>query len=347
MTTSFLHLRKKKKKASGADIAYRLVLVVALLTLLGAGGYLGVHYYGEAQRNAVTARDDSINADLSGQYSAQMSVSSNDGHVTLNETLTKSKEIIPKLKTLYDENPDTVGWIKINNTVIDYAVMQRKVEDEKAFYGNADGGDIAEEYYLHKNFYKEYSYEGSIFAFFANQFGQEGLSRNTILFGHHMRSGRMFQNLMKYDALNYNSGRPSVNYTALEFYKNNPIILFDSLYEEARWVIFAVVKADPYASARAEELNWMFVGDPSAEEQQMFIDNIRKRSVIDTTDEIEVTPDDYLLILQTCSYEMDESRTLVIARKLRDNETSIDVSTVTAASNPVLPERLCRAKGYR
>ncbi len=337
---------RKKKKTSGADIAYRLVFVVALLTMLGAVGYLGVHYYGEAQRNAVTARDDSINADLSGQYSAQMSVSSNDGRVTLNETLTKSKEIIPKLKTLYDENPDTVGWIKINNTVIDYPVMQRKAEDEKVFYGDHNG-DLSEEYYIHKNFYGEYSYEGSIFAFFANEFGQDGLSRNTVLFGHHMRSGRMFQNLMKYDALNYNSGRPSVNYTALEFYKNNPIILFDTLYEEARWVIFAVVKADPNASARSSEINWMFVEDLGPEEQQMFIDNIRKRSVIDTTDEIEVTPDDHLLILQTCSYEMDETRTLVIARKLRDNETSIDVSTVTASSNPVLPERLCRVKGYR
>jgi len=215
------------------------------------------------------------------------------------------------------------------------------------FYGSSDKEDISEEYYIHRNFYGEYSNEGSIFAFFANDFGQEGLSRNTILFGHHMRSGRMFQNLMKYDTLNYNSGRPSVNYTALEFYKENPIILFDSLYEEARWVIFAVVKADPYASARATEINWMFTGEPSAEEQQAFIDNIRRRSVLDTTDEIEVTPEDHLLILQTCSYETDQMRTLVIARKLRDDETTIDVSTATASSNPVLPQRLCKAKGYK
>jgi len=339
---------KKKKKPTGADIAYRCVLIIALLTLLGAGGYLGIHYYNEAQRNAATERDDALNAALSGQYSAEMNVSSDDGRVTLNETLTKSKEIIPKLKTLYEENGDTVGWIKINNTVIDYPVMQRKAEDEAAFYGDSSGDVVDEYYYLHKNFDKEYSYEGSIFAFFSNEFGPEGLSRNTVLFGHHMRSGRMFQNLMSYDALIYNSGRNglTVNNKALNFYKNNPIILFDSLYEEARWVIFAVVKADPELEARSTEINWMFVEDPSPEEQQMFIDNIRKRSVIDTTDEIEVTPDDYLLILQTCSYEMDESRTLVIARKLRDDETTIDVSTATVAENPILPGRLCRAKGY-
>jgi len=338
---------KRKKKTKGADIVYRAVLIVALLTLLGAGGYLGVHYYNQSQQKALTQRDDSINEELSGQYSAQMGISSNDGRVTVSDNLVKSKEIIPKLKTLYDENPDTVGWIKVNNTAIDYVVMQRKVEDEKVFYGSSDKEDISEEYYIHRNFYGEYSNEGSIFAFFANDFGQEGLSRNTILFGHHMRSGRMFQNLMKYDTLNYNSGRPSVNYTALEFYKENPIILFDSLYEEARWVIFAVVKADPYASARATEINWMFTGEPSAEEQQAFIDNIRRRSVLDTTDEIEVTPEDHLLILQTCSYETDQMRTLVIARKLRDDETTIDVSTATASSNPVLPQRLCKAKGYK
>ena len=337
---------KRKKKASGADIAYRAVLIVALLTLFGAGGYLGVHYYNEAQEQKLTARDDSINEDLSGQYSASMDFSSNDGHVTLDEDLIKSKEIIPKLKTLYEENPDTIGWIKVNNTVIDYVVMQRKVEDELAFYSNSNGGDIAEEYYLHKNFYGEYSNEGSIFAFFSNNFGPDGLSRNTILFGHHMRSGRMFQNLMKYDVLNYNSGQPSVNYSALEFYKENPIILFDTLYEEARWVVFAVVKADPYSEARSTEINWMFVGEPSADEQQAFIDNVRARSVLDTTDEIEVTPDDHLLIMQTCSYETTDMRTLVIARKLRDGETSIDVSTAHASESPILPSRLCKAKGY-
>ncbi len=338
---------RRKKKTTGADIVYRAVLIVALLTLLGAGGYLGVHFYTESQQKALTQRDDSINEELSGQYSAQMDIStSDDGHVTLNENLVKSKEIIPKLKTLYDENPDTVGWIKVNNTAIDYAVMQRSDHDEKVFFSSSDKEDVSEEYYIHRNFYGEYSNEGSIFAFFANDFGQEGLSRNTVLFGHHMRSGRMFQNLMKYDTLNYNSGRPSVNYSALEFYKKNPIILFDTLYEEARWVIFAVLKADPYASARSTEINWMFVNEPSPEEQQMFIDSIRSRSVLDTTQAIDVTPEDHLLILQTCSYETDQMRTLVIARKLRDNETSIDVSSATASSNPILPQRLCRAKGY-
>ncbi len=275
-----------------------------------------------------------------------MDIVSDDGVITLDENLVKSKEIIPKLKTLYEENPDTIGWIKVNNTAIDYVVMQRKAEDEKAFYSSSAKEDIAEEYYLHKNFYGEYSNEGSIFAFFSNNFGPEGLSRNTILFGHHMRSGRMFQNLMLYDVLKYNSGRPVINQTALNFYKENPIVLFDTLYEEARWVIFAVLKADPYSEARSSEINWMFVGEPSPEEQQLFIDNIRMRSVLDTTDEIEVTPDDHLLIMQTCSYETTDMRTLVIARKLRDNETTIDVSTAHVASDPVLPARLCRAKGY-
>ncbi len=337
---------KRRKKSSGADIAYRTVLIVALLTLFGAGGYLGIHYYNEAQEQKLTARDDSINESLSGQYSASMDIVSDDGIIKLEEALIRSKEIIPKLKPLYEENPDTVGWIKVNNTAIDYVVMQRKVEDEKAFYSNSNKEDIAEEYYLHKNFYGEYSNEGSIFAFFPNNFGPEGLSRNTILFGHHMRSGRMFQNLMKYDVLNYYSGRPSVNQSALEFYKENPIVLFDTLYEEGRWVIFAVLKADPYSKARTEEINWMFVGEPSPEEQQAFIDNVRKRSVLDTTDEIEVTPDDHLLIMQTCSYETTDMRTLVIARKLRDHETTIDVSTAHVSAEPILPARLCRAKGY-
>lgn len=329
------------------DVTYSIVLIVALLTLLGALGYLTLNEQNGWARGCI---EDKQNEDRSASYGADIGVIADNGVVSIDdsvELITESKEIIPKLRGLHDENPDTVGWIKVADTQIDYVVMQRPVEDEAVYFSGANGGDVSEEYYLHKTFSGEYSKDGSIFAFFSNKFDQSGTSRNTLLFGHHMRSGRMFQNLMNYDAMTYSVGAPRPRQSGLDFYKQNPIILFDSLYEEGRWVIFSVMKADP--TARATEFNWMFVEELTDDQQQAFIDEVRARSVIDTRSVIDVDVDDKLLILQTCSYEVNNKpmRTLVIARRLRDGETTIDVSGAQIASNPVFPEIMKRALGYR
>lgn len=52
------------------------------------------------------------------------------------------------LNDIYNQNNDLVGWLKIDDTNIDYPVMQTKNN---------------EEYYLRKNFYKKYSSYGTPF----------------------------------------------------------------------------------------------------------------------------------------------------------------------------------------
>ena len=86
-----------------------------------------------------------------------------------------------EFKDLFLRNQDIVGWVKINGTPIDYPVMQTPND---------------EQYYLYKNFDKEYSSAGSIFM------GAEGSitrpSENMILYGHHMITQTMFKPLDKY-----------------------------------------------------------------------------------------------------------------------------------------------------
>ena len=53
-----------------------------------------------------------------------------------------------KIQELYKENNDLIGWINIEDTNIDYPVMQTKKN---------------EEYYLRRNFYKNYSSYGTPF----------------------------------------------------------------------------------------------------------------------------------------------------------------------------------------
>ena len=57
----------------------------------------------------------------------------------------EERTVLPEYQELAEINPDFVGWIFIDGTNIDYPVMQTLWEPE---------------YYLHRNFTREYSYAG-------------------------------------------------------------------------------------------------------------------------------------------------------------------------------------------
>ena len=81
-----------------------------------------------------------------------------------------------KLKEI---NPDIFAWIIIDNTYINYPILQ----------GPTD------EYYLRKDIYKKYSVAGSIFVY--SNANKDFLDENTIIYGHNMKNDRMFSNLHK------------------------------------------------------------------------------------------------------------------------------------------------------
>ena len=75
---------------------------------------------------------------------------------------------------LKERNSDTVGYIKVKGTNIDYPVVKAKDNS----------------YYLNHNFYKEYNSAGWIFADYRNKY--DGTDRNLVIYGHNMRDGSMF-----------------------------------------------------------------------------------------------------------------------------------------------------------
>ena len=99
------------------------------------------------------------------------------------------------LENIAKINSDVVGWIKIENTNIDYPVMQN--------------GD----YYLHRNIYKNYSSHGTPYL---AEYCNIQYSDNLIIYGHHMNDNSMFAQLD--------------NYKKYNFYKNHKYIKFYSYY---------------------------------------------------------------------------------------------------------------------
>lgn len=124
-----------------------------------------------------------IQTNLIQSISIISSESSNDSDI-INDLDNISPDEISKINVDYDSlkstNSDSVGWIKINNTNINYPIVQS--------YDNI--------YYLNHNFEKNFNRAGWIFADYRNSF--DILNQNTIIYGHNRRNGIMFSELKKY-----------------------------------------------------------------------------------------------------------------------------------------------------
>lgn len=91
-------------------------------------------------------------------------------------------DILPQYRSLYEQNPDFIGWLSIEGTKIDYPVMQTKDDPE---------------YYLRQNFNREDDRSGTPFADYRCDI-LPYRSFNTIIYGHRTSDGSMFRWLLNY-----------------------------------------------------------------------------------------------------------------------------------------------------
>jgi sortase B len=214
----------------------------------------------------------------------------------------------PSFSGLIQANPDVAGWIKVPGTSADNPVMQSGADDPN--------------FYLYNDYYGQSSSLGAIYADAQNLLGPEETSQNITLYGHRAKNGTMFGDL-KY-------------YLGLDFYKKNPVFSFDTLYEESKWVIFAVFVIDADNNA-SDYFEWRQPYFDSNEDFNTYVDACKQRSYISAS--IDVTPQDRLINLVTCTYEFDNARLVLIARKVRDGEV-IDVSSAVMNPSPLYPKQL-------
>lgn len=217
-----------------------------------------------------------------------------------------------KFSELLAVNKDICGWISIENTKIDYPVLQASEDDP--------------EYYLHHNYKKESTKYGSIFL--DPICNLKNNPQNTIIYGHHMADGQMFADLMKF--------------SDIEFYKKSPIISYDTLREKGKWKIISVFKTNTLPEQGKVFIYMVskFKNDDSFFE---YIEEIKKRSLLNIP--VDIQNDDKLITLSTCSSEFEGFRTVIVARKIRSGESEkVDVNFVTKSENPLMPD--CWYKKY-
>lgn len=178
-----------------------------------------------------------------------------------------------------DEKPyikNYVAWIEIPGTDIDYPVMQKQGDPE---------------YYLRRNYKGEYFYSGTPFL---DENCNILLSKNLIVYGHNMKDGTMFSDLMKYKDLPFCTEHQKMKLT------------IDGITYD--YILYAVCSVD------ASDGWYTFTNEVSEDNFAELLSHIQNRSsYISFTEQAEYG--DHFLTLSTCDYASDNSRLIVIAKR--------------------------------
>lgn len=199
---------------------------------------------------------------------------------TIDPELAEAQTAYEKYKALYEQNKDFIGWISIENTNISYPVMQ-----------SVDNPD----FYLKHSFDKGYSDYGVPYL---DEACATGLSNNLVIYGHNMKNGTMFHDLLKYSATGY--------------WEAHPIIRFDTLSQLNEYQVVLAFRFD----TNDEDFRYNEYTDMNEEEFIEFMEECRSRQLYDTG--IAVEYGDALLTLSTCEYTYENGRFVVLAKKVTE-----------------------------
>lgn len=196
----------------------------------------------------------------------------------------KTPEILFTYHALWEGNNDLVGWLNIERLYrVDFAVVQRD-----------------QSYYLRRDFYGRSNMNGTAFLDVTCDIWPR--SDNLVIYAHNMKSGEMFGGLHR----------------LLEepYYREAPLTTFNTIYERAGYVPVAALMC----SIRQGEKYFNFcVPDFAGEEAfERYIARARELSAIDPP--YDVVWDDQLLTLVTCYDGDDDTRVVVILRRIRPDE---------------------------
>lgn len=173
---------------------------------------------------------------------------------------------------LINKNSDCIGWVRISGTKIDYPVMQTKNNPQ---------------YYLRRDFNKQYSYLGIPFM---DSRCDINYDNNLIVYGHNMRDGKMFADLLKY--------REKV------YFKEHNIIHFITPNRVQKYSVIAVCKV------KNDDEWYGYTSQTDKESFSNLISHIKDKSLYFTEESVEYG--DHFLTLSTCEYSQTDGRLIVI-----------------------------------
>ena len=273
MQKAILEEVKKREKRR------KLLVVLCSVVAVGCFGYFGAYSF-FADR---TQMDYEQLASLKGN--STLAGTGTPAPVTIHYTEEEDVEltVLPEYETLYNKNKNMIGWMKIDDTIIDYQVMQT----------------ANNEYYLDHNFNQEYDKNGSLFMDAAC----DVVHRNTnlIIYGHHMKSGKMFGNLN--------------SYSSKEYCEKHSTIRFDTIYEKGLYQVMYVFRSRIYNEDEVVFKYYQFFDAASEKEFESNMQEMAALSLYDTG--VTAAFGDELLTLSTCDSSEPDGRFVVVAKRIQ------------------------------
>ncbi len=273
MQKRILREMKKRERIRKSIVAVCSLLVVGSLTYLA-----GYSYQTKRLDDYAAIQKNLKNTALATPDTSETPVIHYD-----DDTADTLPDILPEYQTLYSLNKRLIGWVKIDDTYIDYPVLQT----------------VNNDYYLNHNFDQEEDKNGSIFL--DKDCSIYPRSTNLILYGHHMRSGRMFGQLNKY--------------SSEKFYEEHKYIQFDTIYEKGTYEVMYVFRSKIYEESEIVFKYYQFTDAVSETEFESNMKQMADMSLYDTG--VSTEYGDELLTLSTCDYYTSDGRFVVVAKKIR------------------------------
>ena len=235
---------KKSKRMNFAILFFRIVSVIIIIICV----YQLYNWYIENKKNG------DILEEIVSNYAQSTK------QIIIGEEEVSALEV--KIQDLIEKNGDTVGWLNVKGTKINYPVVKSNDND----------------YYLTHSFDKSYNSAGWVFANYINKF--DGTDKNISIFGHNRRDGSMFASLK--DTIKE------------EWYKNeeNYYITFETVNGTEIYKVFSnyKIKAETY----------YFTNDfKNNAEYKTFLDTLTSRSVYNYNTPVDTNFS--IITLSTCA----------------------------------------------
>ena len=191
--------------------------------------------------------------------------------------------ILPAYAELYEQNNDMVGWIFIEDTRINYPVMQSPYDVD---------------FYLNHGFDKGETDYGC--PYIPTICDVDKPSDNLIIYGHHKKNGSMFSDLKKFQKKS--------------FWEDHKTFTFDTIYEKQTYEVVAVFKTVVYTSSKSEFKFYQFADAKTPEEFDAYIAKCKEKALYDTG--VSASYGDKLITLCTCEYSNKNGRLVLVAKKV-------------------------------
>lgn len=263
-----------------------LIIIFATVFLVSAG-YIALYYIDAGRQAALHDQLDQVHTQQTtprpvvDEQTGEVEIPAPPKYVDVTNPAGETISVLSDLAQLYTMNPDLVGWMRIPGTQINYPVMQ-----------TPDKVD----YYLKRNFEKEYSQRGSLYV--RGTCDVFTPSDNQTVYGHHMRDGSMFAALD--------------NYLDKAFFEANPYIYYDTLFEMHTYKIIAVFKT---TATEGEGFAYhRFENAANEKEFDEFVATCKKLAFYDTGE--DAVYGDKLICLSTCEYTQTNGRLVVVAKRI-------------------------------